>query len=163
MRISKSLILTILTGLAILGAAITAHAQVVHRAHVGGPDVCEGAFGLEPGCNANFSLNALEFADGSVGGNYTDRFGDGDGFHAKIDCLSIDGNDAWVSGVITHGTLGGADLAGQPVITRVRDNGTSANDPADELSFSFIGDGTPCYDQPDLALFSAPQGQVVVE
>ena len=156
------LVLLLLAVLVFLAAAVTAQAQVVHRAHAGGPDACD-SFGLPPGCDANFSLNALEFADGSVGGNFTDRFPGGDGFHAKIDCLSIAGNDAWVSGVITRGAIGDFDLTGFPVATRVRDNGTSKNDPADELSFSWIGDPTPCYFQIDYDLVPVPQGQVVVE
>ena len=48
-----------------------------------------------------------------------------------------------------------------PVITRVRDNGTSQNDPPDEISFSWIGDSRSCVEQPgDLPLFALPQGQV---
>ena len=78
--------------------------------------------------------------------------------------ISVAGNEAWVSGVITKGSIPGADLAGLPVITRVRDNGTSQNDPPDEISFSFIGDPRSCVEQPaDLPLFGIPQGQVVVE
>ena len=162
MKLIKSLGLTILTGLAILSVAVTAQAQVIHRAHVGSPDFCE-SFGLSPGCDANFSLTALEFADGRVIGQYSDRFAGGDGFHANIDCLSVAGNDAWVSGVITHGFIGDTDLTGLPVATRVRDNGRSANDPADQLSFSFIGDPTSCLDQLDYQLLDVPQGQVVVK
>ena len=149
----------------VLAAAVPANAQVIHRVHVGGPDICD-AVGQKPGCDANFSLVALEFANGKVAGQYTDRFGDltgSGGFHARIDCISVAGNDAWVSGVITKGKLGGVDLAGQPVITRVRDNGTSNNDPPDQISFSFIGNSTSCLSQPNLPLFAVPQGQVVVE
>jgi hypothetical protein len=149
----------------VLMLAPTASAQgpVAHRVHAGGPDNCT-AFGARPGCEANFSLLAIEFADGRVAGQYTDRSARGHGFQAVIDCLSIAGNDAWISGVIIQGTLpGGGDSAGLPVATRVRDNGTSAHDSPDEISYSFVGDDTPCTDQFNYPLFPVPQGQVVVE
>ena len=140
-------------------------AQSVHRVQVGGPDAC-AAFGLAPGCDANLSLVAVEYADGSVSGQYTDRSVN-TGIHAVIDCLVVVGNDAWISGWVTQGTAYGEDVSGQPIATRVRDNGTSTNDPVDQISFSVIGfrEGrpyqfAPCTDQPDYPLFDVPQGQV---
>jgi hypothetical protein len=111
---------------------------------------------------------AIQYADASVSGQFIDRFWDGRGFHAVIDCLYVDGNEAWVSGLITSGWL-----AGEPVSARVRDNGTSANDPPDQISYSHAGPtggnhphGT-CEDHEELEpyyeLFDTPQGQVVVE
>ena len=140
---------------------------VVHQVSAGGPDVC-AAFGLKPGCDANFSLVAIQHADGSVTGQYIDRWARGGGFHAVINCVNVIGNDAWVSGVVTKGTYpDGTDLAGRPLINRLRDNGTSANDPPDQFSISWIDPGNngfsaSCLDAPDLPLFDAPQGQVVV-
>lgn len=140
-----------------------ADSPIVHEVHAGGPDVCE-PLGLPLGCDANFSLVAFEFADGSVKGQWTDRFPSGDGFHAAVDCVSVDGNQAWLRGVITKGSREGIDLAGQPVFTSVRDNGTSANDPPDQISISFIGVGLDCHTQPsDIPLFDVPQGNVVVK
>jgi hypothetical protein len=142
---------------------------VVHKVSAGGPDACV-AFGFEhPGCDGNFSLTAIQYADGSVSGQYSDRFARGDGFHAVIDCLVVDGNQAWVSGVITKGRFTDPDtgevfdLAGLYVLTTVVDNGTSANDQVDEISFSFIDFvPTPCTEMPDLPLLPAPEGQVTV-
>ncbi len=149
--------------------------RVEHRVTVGGPDLCED-LGLKPGCDANFSLVALLMADGSVKGQYHDQFSHlafpglgGSGFHAAIDCLNVIGSQAWVSGVITQSRIPG--LVGSDVVTTVVDNGRSANDPADQISFSFIsfflGDLPDCNDAPiDLAgapLFSVPQVQVVVQ
>jgi len=150
-----------------LATAATATGPVVHHVTAGGPDACE-ALGLKPGCDGNFSLAAREYADGSVKGQYTDRFANGNGFHAVIDCVSVVGNDAWLSGVITSGgftdpdTGETFDFTGLPVATRVRDNGTSANDPADQISFSIIGDPTPCTDQTPYDLLDLSQGQVRV-
>ena len=152
----------------VLGPAAFATGPVVHQVNAGGPDACVFFGFLHPGCDGNFSLVAHEYADGSVSGQYTDRFAQGDGFHAVIDCVSVVGNDAWVSGVITQGTFTDPDtgeefdLAGLPVATRVRDNGTSANDPADQISFSFLGDPTPCTEHAPYQLFDAPEGQVRV-
>ena len=162
MKISKLLSLTILTGLVILIAPITAQAQVIHRVNVGGPDICED-LGSPIGCDADFSLVALEFANGRITGQWSDRFAGGDGFHAVIDCLVVDGQNAWVSGLITHGSVDDFDLAGFPVWAQVVDNGTSQNDIPDRISFSFILDSTPCTDKPDLGTFAIPQGQVRVE
>jgi len=155
--------LTIVLAL-VLATTASAGGRVAHRVSAGGPDACV-AFGFEhPGCDANFSLVGIVYADGSMSGQYTDRFANGNGFHAVIDCVSVVGNEAWVSGVITSGTFDGFDLTGLPVATRVRDNGTTANDPADQISFSWIGEGfaLPCTDQPPYDLFDAPEGQVVV-
>lgn len=162
-----ALIITLILVL-VLGTSASAVGQVVHRVSAGSPDVCE-AVGLEPGCDKNFSLVAIQFADGSVSGQYDDQFGGGlGGFHAVIDCLSVEGNQAWLSGVITHGVFhdpdfGDFDLTGLPVWTTVRDNGTSQNDPPDQISLSMIGTPDTCTDQPGGPLFEVPQGQVVVK
>jgi hypothetical protein len=112
---------------------------------------------------ASFSLTAAVFVDGSMSGQYTDQFPQiGGGFHAILNCVSIVGNDAWLSGVIISGTANGQDLTGLPVATRVRDNGVSAIDPPDDVSFSFIGDPTPCTEHVEYPLFTSPQGQVVI-
>lgn len=150
-------------------ASAQGHGPIIHRVHVGGADLC-AAFGLSPGCDANWSLAAIQYADGSVSGQFTDQWGGGyGGFHAVIDCLYVDGNEAWVSGVITQGTDGSSDLAGEPVSARIRDNGTSANDPPDQISFSHTGaDGGDhphgtCNEQMDYEQLPVYQGQVVVE
>jgi len=141
---------------------------VIHRATVGGPDVCSGTGGT-PGCDANFSLVALQFSDGSASGQWHDQFSQangGGGIHVTVNCLAVAGNDAWISGV------GPEHAFGNEWVTRVRDNGTTANDPADQLSFTFpVGGPAPprlggvrldCNGTQDYVLFDAPQGQVVV-
>jgi hypothetical protein len=164
--------LTVGVALVLIGAttAWAGKGPVVHQVSAGGPDACVSFDFLppeerKPGCDANWSLVAKEWSDGSVSGQYTDRFANGDGFHAVVDCLSVSGNDAWIGGVITHGRVGDFDLAGLRVLTRVQDNGTSANDPPDKISLSFIDEAPnlpDCTTQPDLPLFDAPQGQVKV-
>jgi hypothetical protein len=153
----------------ILTTMAWATGPVVHRVSAGGPDACVAFGATHPGCDGNFSLTAREYADGSVSGQYTDRFANGDGFHAVIDCLVVEGNRAWISGIITSGRFTDPDtgevfdLAGLYVLTSVQDNGTSANDPADQISLSFIDfEQTPCTETPDVDLLDAPEGQVTV-
>lgn len=157
---------TIWSGLVVIGTVDgtgTRVRGVVHSVHIGGPDICE-LFGLQPGCDANYSGSAVLMADGSARGQFIDTFaGGGAGLHATIDCLHVAGIDAWLSGVIKHGvTPRGFDLAGLPIIIRVRDNGVSAHDPNDAVSFPQIGNPTPCSMAPDLSLFEYVHGQVQI-
>lgn len=85
------------------------------------------------------------------------------GFHAVINCVHVVGNQAWVSGTVTSGNFQGFDLTGLPFITSVVDNGRSANDPPDQISFSFLGDPTPCTAAPILDLNDKTRGQVTVQ
>src|SRR5678816_3416673 len=132
MRILRTSSMTL--GLALLLASAPALADgVQHFVSVGGPDQ-----DATNHTDANFSLVAIQHSDGTVTGQWADQFGQGQGgIHVQINCLFVQGNEAWVSGFITSGTFNGADLTGLPVITRVQDNGDSANDPSDAISFSF--------------------------
>lgn len=119
---------------------------VVHRVSVGGHDAdINPVIGIR--ADKNFSLIAIEHGDGSVTGQWIDIFGkdlDGNpagGVHIDVDCLSVVGNQATIGGVITNGTSQGVDVTGQRALTRVWDNGKSANDPPDEISFSYFPTG----------------------
>ncbi len=150
----------------ITSVTTTANARVVHHASLGGADICE-AIGEPTGCDANFSLTANQKADGSVKGQWQDTFvGGGEGIHVAIDCLNVVGNGAVIGGVITHGTSGGVDVTGQRALTAVVDNGTSANDPADQLSFSFFPTGAASctnFVPGNFPLFTLANGQVKVQ
>ena len=133
--------------------------RVVHRASVGSHDF------VPPGVDANFSLIALLRADGTATGQYNDQFGHGNGgIHVEVDCLAVLGNRAWIGGVAT----GDENFEGQRVLTQVVDNGKSANDPPDEISFSVanpaqFGLDPDCRLRPQLPLFPLQDGQVRVE
>ncbi len=142
--------------------------QVVHQATAGSPDICS-AVGDKPGCDANFSLTAIQWADGSVTGQWVDRGshvnGGGGGVHVAVNCLNVIGNRAYVSGVITQGN---SDQIGQLALTKVVDNGRSTRDPPDQISLTinYPGldvdcNGAPAFDDV-IPLFPTPQGQVVV-
>jgi hypothetical protein len=109
-------------------------AGVIHQVSVGSNDAC-AAFGAPNGCDGNFSLTAIERADGRVTGQWQDSFGKFGGVHIAVDCLIVYGNQAVVGGVVTKSGL--ADEIGTRALTAVVDNGRSANDPADQISFSF--------------------------
>jgi len=138
---------------------------VIHHVSVGGGDVC-GGLGLPSGCDANFSLVANMKADGSVSGQWQDTFAGGkEGIHVDIDCMYIVDNGAVIGGVIKNGTLGGQDVTGQRAITAVVDNGTSNNDPADQISFSYTGLDLECGDiEPGaFPLIDLTNGQVKIK
>jgi hypothetical protein len=132
---------------------------VVHQVSAGGHDA-----DIALNDDANFSLVAVQYGDGSVSGQWTDQFGQGEGgFHAEVNCLLVVGNQAWISGTITSGGVPGTDFAGLPVITRVADLARSANDGPDAISFSFIGNPTPCTAAPNFVLLAMTDGQVSVK
>src|SRR5215207_5701524 len=159
----KIVVLLVLMALSIILVVETsAQSPILHRVSAGGPDACIALGGQHPGCNANYSLVAIQYADGSVRGQYIDRLDRRNGFHATVNCLYVSGHDAWISGVIVQGRQGTVNLAGRPVVTRVRDNGISANGAVDQISYSFIGDARPCTQHLNYTLLNAPEGQVVV-
>ena len=151
-------VVALVAGLVFALSPAASASSVIHRVSVGSADIAP-----PPGTDANFSLSAVEFDDGTVRGQWQDTFfGRGTpavAVHVKVDCLVVVGNEAWVSGVVTRPGF----LAGLPAITRIRDNGTSANDPPDQVSFTFIDIGVTCTDQPDLPLFDLINGQVTVQ
>jgi len=109
-------------------------------------------------------LIALKFYDGTVTGQYVDQFGHGNGgTHGLVDCLAVSDNVAWISGVFTGGLGQGLEFA-----IFVVDNGTSANDPPDRISFTHFGDfgGLTCEEfilGPNPLTYEYPQGQIKVK
>lgn len=140
-----------------LMAQSPARGPIVHHASVGGPDGC----GNSPGCDANFSLVANEFADGTVKGQYHDQYDGAEGTHITVDCLEVSGNRAVVGGWVTGGRY-----LGTRGFTIVVDNGTSAHDPPDQISFTYGGydASVSCatFQPPFEFFFRVRQGQVRV-
>jgi hypothetical protein len=121
--------------------------------------------GSPPNNDKNLSLIARLGCDGTVTGKLTDAWvsANNTAVHATVDCLVIEGNDAWMSGFVTKATpttIG--DFAGTPFSIRVRDNGTTANDPPDQVGFlELFGDAIDCMEKPDHELFDL-HGQVQI-
>jgi len=144
--------------------SLAALARPTHLVSVGGADICV-ALGQKPGCDANFSLTALERADGTVTGQYQDALkGSRGAVHVAVDCLTIVGNVAVVGGIVTKGFDSGFLATGNRAWTVVVDNGTSANDAPDRISFSIDAQGRTCADaDPALfPLFDLAKGQVKI-
>jgi len=112
---------------------------VVRRVTVGGAD---GAAYGPPGSDANFSLVALERTDGTVTGQIQDAWYQDSGFHATLDCMSVDGNDVWLSGTVTKSTY--APFLGRTVNVQVRDGGDAGED---MISPAFFFLPATCVDQ----------------
>lgn len=145
------------TGLASTSIEASARSAVVHRVTAGGADI------IAPGVDANWSLVGFQYADGSASGKWTDQFGHGNGgFHADITCVNVVGNEAWVSGVARSG-----DFAGRVWVAHMRDNGRSANEPEDEISYSILTlPGAPetiCKAPFPIALVPRSGGQVTID
>ena len=153
----------------------TADAQnsVCASVHLGGADVNWDGESAPPNNDANLSLGAIEKCDGTVRGQLQDTWAGGGGIHGTVSCLVAVGNEAWVSGLITHGeNLVGDDLSGQGFLVRLQDNGKNRNqDEPDKASFVFFGDPaffeTSCYgmygDLDGANLFDLNNGQLTIK
>lgn len=93
---------------------------------------------LNLGCGKSFSLVVKMKTDGTVKGQWVDKFNDDTvGIHMFIDCMTVDGNTEIVGVISTKGSTNGANLAGSYAVTAMVDNGTSANDPLNQISNSY--------------------------
>jgi hypothetical protein len=132
---------------------------VVLRVTVGGADGV--AYG-PPGSDANFSLVALERADGTVTGQIQDAWHKDAGFHATLDCISVDGSDVWLSGTVTKSTY--PPFLGRTVNVQVRDGGDAGED---MISPAYFFLPATCADQFPFEsygrLFPVNNGQVKVK
>jgi hypothetical protein len=118
-----------------LGLAGGASGQVIHIVTEGGPD----ADIVGPGGDYNASLIALAKDDGTVMGEWQDNLNFPGRrpvhFHARIVCLNVAGNEAWVVGRITSP----AALRGRYAIQGLRDLGVSAGDAPDQITYIYWG------------------------
>lgn len=142
----SSLAATLMFGVSIEAAA----AGVLHTVHAGGSDVCD-ALGKKPGCDANLSLTAILYDDGSATGQLTDRYSvenGGGGVQGQINCVAVEAYGswtlAWVSGVVKGGSAG--DI-GQPFLMGLIDTNGLGLGSFDVVSFPLIGIDQPCTDE----------------
>lgn len=92
----------------------------------------------------HFTFHAREKNNGNVEGNGVLTYIGGVEFSSfDIDCLVVDGNVAWMSGVVTRDRL--PELVGQLCAFRVVDNGEGAGAPPDELSILYYGTDPAVY------------------
>ena len=103
-----------------------------------------------------------------MSGQWEDQFGPGNGaeggYHIAVDCVSVLGNRAWIGGVITKAPAARQADIGTRALTSVEDNGTSANDPPDKISYTYSGLSTFFQCQHfSIPLFPLSGGEVKVD
>ena len=157
----SSLMLAILAIAICLFSTSPTFAKII--VNVGGHD----ADFIEPGADSNYSFIATSNDDGTnVSGEYTDvmKFrGKTYNVHGKITCLKVSGNKAWIGGIINKGIPDTRYLPGKHFVTAVVDNGDSANDPPDQISFTFQANLSHCENQnPNFPLLNMSDGQVKI-
>ena len=138
---------------------------VVHRATLAGADAAEW---YPPG-DAAFSVVALQFADGSSRGQWTDPFytppgGPACGIWVEVDCLHVEGNTAFISGIVKKGKGCTEGVVGLSAYTQLVDNGPTVDD---LMSSSFTDVPFDCTAAIDVGpygfLFTPRNGQVIVK
>lgn len=91
------------------------------------------------GALRTFSFHAREFNSGHVEGSLELKNRQvGVRAHATLDCLRLQGNEAFVSGVLTQ--VDGVDgtFIGDEVWFHVRDNGEGRGDPPDQVTLMIV-------------------------
>lgn len=115
-------------------------------------------------CSQRMTMNAVSTGDGNAVGQFTVFSEEGGGIraHGSITCLSVEGNEAQLGGVITQSNI--SDLIGLLVTWRAVDNGEGTQFPADQTSDLF-GD-RDCEDDitshPNFELFDVINGNIDV-
>lgn len=99
-----------------------------------------------------FAFTAKTRADGTVQGQYqvNNRDVSGSREHGEVNCLEVDGNQAWIGGVITHSS--DPTRVGIRRVFQVVDRGEGSGDPPDLASILipvFAADA--CHTRPFLA------------
>jgi len=94
------------------------------------------------GTDRVFAFNATTLPNGTVQGAGTlNRTDEGVRINFSIDCISVSGNVATMSGTVTNSNV---FVPGGPFWFRVKDNGEGGNTPADEMTgFLFCQPGDP--------------------
>jgi hypothetical protein len=148
----RSILLTAVTS-SILFAGSALADPSVHRATGG------GTF-LDGGVLNQIAFTAQIDATGAVKGQAEFHLRNNDVFfHIVVDCLSVDGNRAWIGGVISESS--DPTLVGQQRVWEVVDNGEPA--PPDQVSVPIPGSPGACNNHPAIPLLDLTNGNVQVQ
>ncbi len=110
------------------------------------------------------STQPLPTAKGEVDLHTLFTFGQAAHVHIDVDCLTIVGNQAWLSGPARRFVLGGVEQPpGLYLIFRVEDNGEGANAPPDRASPAFSGPPMGCRLMPLFPLVPTANGNIQVQ
>lgn len=107
------------------------------------------------------TINIFKYEDGTVEGWYhaLSRGPGGAHVRVRIECLHVDGNQAWASGVVVAAV--NPDNIGRPYAVRVIDNGEGANAAPDEVGSARFMD-YDCTTEPDIPLRQLTDGNIQV-
>ena len=150
----------LVVGLALTGltAAPASADRVVHSATGGGSREFTQVEG-----KGTFGFNAKLYADGTAEGNFEFNGHIPGTAHGRtkidLDCLSVQGNEAWMSGFVTQSS--DPSLVGGYVVFRARDNGERRDDPPDRISPLFSAPPQECRSRPPLPM-DPVQGNIQV-
>jgi hypothetical protein len=110
-----------------------------------------------------FAFTAKTRADGTVQGQYqvNNRDVSGSKEHGTVTCLHVDGNQAWIGGVITHSSIPGRE--GLTRVFRVVDNGEGSGASPDQATI-LIGGGAvvSCHSRPIIPAENLEGGNIQV-
>jgi hypothetical protein len=130
MRVVRCLVLTAVSFL-----ALPANASRAEGGPVIGSATGSGHMVRPDGTFRSFSFAAVEHADGTVRGQLQLNSRGFDVFvHIAIDCLRVEGNIAYMSGLITHSSNPDEAFVGELNRWAVQDNGEGARAAADLVS-----------------------------
>ena len=113
----------------------------------GNPSATGGGTTEEVGETSTFTFNAVQLLNGNVAGHLVYHFRAADlTIHMDLDCLSIAGSTAKLSGVVTHlqGDPPPFIFEGQDAVFTVVDNGEGGEAPPDLASDIFLFAGASC-------------------
>ena len=117
--------------LVVTGVATTpAYAAKAVKVVVGTSDIAP------PGTDANFSMIAEVDKYGNVSGTWTDSFGQNGRIQARVTCVWVDGNRAWIKGTVTNEA--NSFFIGADALTSVVDGGGPGGT-GDFISFTALG------------------------
>lgn len=150
MRSKVVVIVLLATALLVVGTASAA--SPIHQVSGGGTLMLE-----ELGTSESFGFVAQVDGDGVVSGQGTIRISGAGAFHFEVNCLSVEGNTAWLGGVITRSADPDTAPTGLEFTWQLQDNGQGADAAPDLQSYMFptallplYGLGNDCNDRGDL-------------
>ena len=110
-----------------------------------------------------FAFTAKNRSDGTAQGQYQidNRDVSGSREHGTVTCLEVQGNQAWIGGVITASSIPGRE--GTPRVFRVVDNGEGSGSPPDQASFFEVPlPGVTCHTMTPMPLETLEGGNIQV-
>ena len=122
-----------------------------------------GHWTVPSGALRTFAFTAKNRADGTVQGQYqvNNRDVAGSKEHGTVTCLEVDGNGAWIGGVITHSSI--PEREGLRRVFYVVDRGEGSGDPPDQASpLIVVLTATECHTRPFLLTQDLEGGNIQV-